>query len=79
MKIEEWKELTVPELKRLIKGRSGRKTELEIEIEILKSLMKKKVDSGDFGTEKPRKVKEIKQKIGTAKPTEKSNLQELDL
>ena len=71
--MNEWKKLSVTELKRLVKSRSGRIAELEVEIGVLKSLINQKAESGDLGkftpkitTEKPKM--ESKPKINTEKP-----------
>ncbi|MBU0898548.1 MAG: hypothetical protein KKB03_04580 [Nanoarchaeota archaeon] len=51
--MKEWKKLPVTELKRLVKSRSGRIAELEIEVGVLKSLINQKVESGDLGKSEP--------------------------
>ena len=47
--MEEWKTLSLSQLKRLAKGRAGRITELQMELKIIEGIMDAKIRSGDFG------------------------------
>jgi len=56
--MEDWKNLSLSQLKRLAKGRAGRIAELQMEIRIIQGIMDAKIQSGDFGKterEEPRK------------------------
>ncbi|MFH1445589.1 MAG: hypothetical protein ABIF08_03860 [Nanoarchaeota archaeon] len=78
--MNEWKKLPVTELKRLVKSRSGRIAELQVEIDVLKSIINQKLDSGDLGEFAPKmpeefanpKTVEKRNIITTEKPKEES-------
>ncbi len=52
--MEEWKELSLHQLKRLAKGRAGRIAELRMELKVIEGIIEAKIRSGDFsGKELP--------------------------
>ncbi len=54
--MEEWKELSLHQLKRLAKGRAGRVAELRMELKVIEGIIEAKIRSGDFsGKELPTK------------------------
>ncbi len=54
--MEEWKNLSLQQLKRLAKGRAGRIAELQMELKVIEGLIEAKIRSGDFsGKEPPKK------------------------
>jgi hypothetical protein len=54
--MEDWKELSLQQLKRLAKGRAGRIVELQMELKIIEGIIESKIRSGDFsGKELPTK------------------------
>jgi len=46
--MEDWRNLSLSQLKRLAKGRAGRVAELQMEIRIIEGIMDSKIKSGDF-------------------------------
>jgi hypothetical protein len=54
--MEDWKELSLHQLKRLAKGRAGRIAELRMELKVIEGLIDAKIRSGDFsGKDIPKK------------------------
>lgn len=54
--MEEWKELSLHQLKKLAKGRAGRIAELQMELKIIEGIIEAKIKSGNFsGKEIPEK------------------------
>jgi len=47
--MEEWKELPLSQLKKLVKSRAGRVAELRMEIKVLEGLIEARARSGNFG------------------------------
>lgn len=55
--MEEWKELPLSQLKRLVKSRAGRIAELRMEVKVLEGLIEARARSGDFGEGKREEPK----------------------
>ncbi len=82
--MDEWRELPLSQLKRLVKSRAGRIAELQMEIKILENIIEKKVREGDFGgaaRQKPKKPspaeekREEKKDMQDTQNTEQSKIQ----
>ena len=58
--MEDWKELPLSQLKKLVKSRAGRIAELQMEIKVLEGLIEARARSGDFGEEKKEEPKKEK-------------------
>lgn len=53
--MNEWMNIPVSQLKRLVKSRAGRIAELQMEVKILGGIIEKKVSEGDLGGSVPGK------------------------
>ena len=65
--MEEWRDLDLSQLKRLVKGRAGRIAELQMEIKIIEGIIESKIREGDLRylnertPAKPRKEETMKE------------------
>ena len=63
--MEDWKNLSLSQLKRLAKSRAGRIAELQMEVRIIEGIMDSKIRSGDFRAapreERPQQKPESKE------------------